>query len=459
MTVLDRPHLSPPRAGTLRSRGPLVAIGVLAALPTLVGMVTGGFIADDWLVLDQERTSWTWWTHSIDVRFRPIQAAYHGLTFAVLGAHPAAHLLLVAALQALCAVLVVLVARRCFSPTTALVIGAVWAVLPNRGSTRLWISAAPVTVAIILLLLGALAATSDPQKSWLATLCCCLSVLCYEAGVALALAVVVWAWWRRGDDWRDTLVRSARGLVPFIATVEWNLATSPKKPTGSRGRLLGIPDAFFGHGLTPRALGPVAVVVVVAAIVAGIALGLRSERRTEVTRLLVGGAAVALLGSVPFVLAGFDQVNEGPFDRANAFGGLGVALVLAGALLGWWERRRTATSIVMVSAALLVVSANADDVWDVSAAARDGVRAVHAIAALPPGLHDQRLVLAPIQNHGYWIPFGFGSAEAAAATVTSGLRIRDSRYVLGPVRRNEVVVRLEGRQLVVEDASPRSSGG
>ncbi len=451
VAALDRP--SEKLRTTSASRVPLIAIGLLAAVPTLVGMASSGFVVDDWQLLDQERTSWTWWLHGIDIRFRPIQAAYHGLTFAALGAHPNAHLLLVAALQAGCAILVVLAARRWFPPTTALLVGAVWAVLPNRGSTRLWISAAPVTIAIILLLLGVLAATSHPPRSWLATLCCCLSVLCYEAGVGLCLVVVVWAWWREGDEWRDRLLRSSRGLVPFIATLEWNIATSPKHPTGSHGRALGVPDALFGHGLVPRALGPIAVVAIASAIVGGIVLGLRSGRRAEVTRLVGAGITAAVLGSVPFVLAGFEQVNEGPADRANAFAGLGVALVLAGALLGWWERRRTATVLVAGCAAVLVVSANVDDIRDVSAAAHDGVSVVHAIEVLPPSLRHQRLVLAPTTNHDGWIPFGFGSLESAASTVTSGVKLREMRYVLGPVHPDETLVRLDGEHLVLYEVT------
>src|SRR3954452_22738117 len=114
MTVLDRPRVGAPRHAASHAWLPLAGVALLATVPTLLGMVSGGVIADDWMVLDQERAAWTSWLHGIAVRFRPIQAAYHGITFAVVGAPPVAHLLLVAALQGLCAVLVVLVARRWF---------------------------------------------------------------------------------------------------------------------------------------------------------------------------------------------------------------------------------------------------------------------------------------------------------------------------------------------------------
>lgn len=429
----------------------LAAVLAIAALPTLIAAARPAFVADDWGFLDQARHGpWTWWIHGIDVRSRPLQAAYHGVTFDLLRGHVTAHLILLAALQATAAWLLVRLVARFASWRTALAVGLAWAVLPNRGSTRLWISAAPVSLSIVLLLIAALVATRARPTTisrWVVVAVASASVLTYEGGAVVALLVVAVAWWPPDTEVVKAALQAAPGLAVYGAVVVWNVSTSPKGVSGS-APLISAVDALVGHGLAPRALGAFGVAALVVLVGWGAWLGRGDD---EVRRLWAVGAIVAVAGSLPFLVSGFEQVVEGPGDRANAFACLGVALMI-GAAMGSLARHGGRPMIAAATVGALLLVAGLDDVSDVRRAGDVGTATVAAFARSSGALPAGPLVLAPAADHGEWIPFGYASLPSALR-VDAGLDVdvRDPRYALGPVAPDETVVRETGGRIVVVD--------
>lgn len=136
----------------------LVAAGIGEALPSLLWAFRGaGLIHDDWSIASGVEFAGVWDTivsRSTGSPARPGSALYYGLTYGLFGTDPVSHVVVLALLNAVAAVLVVLVGQRLFGSRLALWTAAAWIALPNRGSTRLWIAMAPAVLALCLLLVG-----------------------------------------------------------------------------------------------------------------------------------------------------------------------------------------------------------------------------------------------------------------------------------------------------------------
>ncbi|MGH9277405.1 MAG: glycosyltransferase family 39 protein, partial [Acidimicrobiales bacterium] len=210
-TATDIPQVQETRTGR-RLAWP-VFLALAAALPTLVWAFWGGdLIVDDWYFAAVARFEGI---TDFPFRWRPVASSYHALTFSLLGAHSLPHLLLLAGLNGLAAVLVWQVARRLLPTRLAVLTSLAWVSLPNRGSMRLWITNAPNMLSLCLLLWAALLvcrqyreekrAGSVPAVVGLVV----LSALAYEGSIALGLLVVAAAAWRGGATRRARLARVA----------------------------------------------------------------------------------------------------------------------------------------------------------------------------------------------------------------------------------------------------------
>ena len=121
--------------------------------------------------------------------------------------NPVLHALLLAVICAGLGVLVFLVAERLWRTGLAIWIAAVYAVLPNRGSTRLWFAVATYPLAIVLLLLGVLLLLRG--RPVLAAVLLAAATLTYEGVFGLALLAV--ATWSPGRSRQALAGRGRRG--------------------------------------------------------------------------------------------------------------------------------------------------------------------------------------------------------------------------------------------------------
>lgn len=438
----------------VRERLPLVIAAIVAAAPSLASALHAGLLVDDWGFADGARTSNDWWMRGVDVGFRPLQAAIHGAMFEAAGAHPAVLLVVMACLEI---VLVVALHRAVRAATNVGIANAVaiaWALLPNRSAPRLWIAATPTNVSMLFLVVAAGLAISR-RRPIVATLLCCAAVLTYEAGVILGALVIAAAWNDPTLDRAERRERIMRPLLAYGAVVAWNLWWSPKASTSPAWSLNGV-DAVVGRGLTPYQLGGFGTVVGLV-MVAGAAVA--AWGRDDTRRVVQCGAAVIAGGLLPLFVVGAGPTVDGPIDRLAVIPSLGSALVLGAGVFAVWRSltsvpRRWARNVVATLLALplvgLALVAQVDDVVNVNAARRDGVATVAAFANLPSALRGAPLVLDPGHGHRGWIPFGFGSLDAAIRLRVGRpvAVVRDPQPDRVDRRGDEIVVRLDHGRLV-----------
>lgn len=423
--------LEPRADADLAPRWPAALAGLAAAAPTLISAAwSPSLLVDDWGFAEVARSQGlVGFLHGSDVPSRPLQAGYHGLTFVLLGDHVVAHLLLLALLNGLAGGLVWLVARRWLTTWSACVATAAWVVIPTHGATRLWIATGPIVVALVLVLLAALLASTRRPHPWLALLAVIGSGLSYEGGLAIGVLVVVIAIVRSGRTHLGR--RLAIAGTALLVTAAWVWGTSPKRADGvgpdiKLDRLL---PAGFGSALVPDAWrsGTTAMVPLLLLSATVLLTILPAFRRPEAARLLVAGGVVTVLGAAPFVLAGFPVSTDGMLDRANTFTALGTALLVT-AVVDQARRLPAPVAASIAAAALIVLgAANLDDLRGAHDAADDGRALLAELEQTSLPTDGRPIVIGPTPNRSGWAPFGYDSI-AAAWTLRTGqvLPLRDS---------------------------------
>jgi len=315
----------------------LAAVGLVAALPSLLWAASGPvFIHDDFWLLDGYgqgdvgASLRALWEGATVAPARPGASLYYALTYALFGDHPLPHTLAQAAVNAAAAVLVLLAAEKLWREDVALAVGAIYAVLPNRGSTQLWAAVAPNAIAVGLVAGAVLLLTR--KRPVLATLALVAAVLTYEGVFGVALLVV--AWWVLRDRRAHAWPWGAASIGALLATAAFSFLRSPKRQVTTAG--LGIDRVIssqIGTGVFvwawPAMIGSALVLLGVLTVLVVPGEG-RTRYRTDMVRALVLWGACLL----PFVAVRWPIGSEGFFDRANVVIGLGTAAVL-GVVLAW----------------------------------------------------------------------------------------------------------------------------
>ena len=383
----------------------VAGLGLAAAIPSLVwGLKGSGFIHDDWSIASRIEFLGLWDTlvdSGTRVSARPLSALYFEVTHTLFGTHPLPHVLVLAALNAAAAALLFIVGTRLGGGRLALWTTVVWVALPNRGSTRLWITMAPAVLALCLLLFGVLLLVADRPLAGGVALTA--AMLLYESVAAVAVAVLaVWAW--RSRHHARALHRAVAPLGLVLASGAITYARSPKREldTAPFSNATNVVAAQFGRGVFGAA-ARVGALVILAALTVAIARALLPSFRaalSAVDRAVLAGAGLVLLGSAPFFVAGFPFATDGIFDRGNLVAGLGTALML-GAITGWLAGLAGGAGLVVAAGVLGYVAAlNAVDLRDYREAVRDGG---HLLARLDADLPDPGapvVVGPPLPNRG-----------------------------------------------------------
>jgi hypothetical protein len=366
----------------------------------------------------------------------------------LLGDHPSLHLVLLGALNGLAAYLLLRACRTRLSSRSSLLVTLVWVALANRGSSRLWISTGPTVVALVLLLGAAVFALRRPPRLAPAVVLVVLSALFYEGGILIGLALVVIAAW--GGRAERRLVRLAVAVGAVGVTGASVYLNSPKL----QGTAAGPADpsrwisALLGSALLPDVLAGASVLIIVAVLLVAASAVVPELRRPETVPLLAAGAAVTVLGMLPFLAVGFPVSTDGFLDRATTFATVGVALLIGAVLDELWRLPAPVATALAGVAVVILASANVTDLSDVHAAERDGNAVLAAVVGLdvPP---NTPIVLAPTPNHGGYAPFGYGTIEPAVQLRTGRtLDISDSLTEDELQHKPGVKYRLEGDQLV-----------
>ena len=385
--------------GLLRERWYSLTAGLLGALPSVTWTAHGaGFLTDDWGVYNEVRTSGflhSVWQFSFFAPARPGAGLYYSGTSVLFGLHPSLYASVLTLLNGVVAAEVCLLAGRVFPRRLAIVTTLFWIVLPNRGSTRLWLVLAPDVLALALLLAAGLCLTKK-RFGWSVVLLIC-GALCYEAvlppGVAMIAAWVL-------TDRRQRRKSAAIGIPPLLTVAGFLYLRSPKR--GGHRPFDNWKTVFpaqmgrgiFGFGGVARVGGGVILLATAIALVRLVVPSLRPGFRSR-HRYLLAGYGIGFLGAASFFVGGFPFATDGIYDRGNLVADLGTALVLGCICEGVLEvgdktqgGRQVAVASVAVVAALMG-ALNSIDVRDYSAAVRDGNKLLaqlhHDLANVPQG--------------------------------------------------------------------------
>lgn len=406
----------------------MAIVGLLAALPTIVAL-----LASPRLILDDIQFATIARFEGMagfveEMTYRPGQGLIHGLQFTAFGTNAGLHLLLLAAVNALTAVLGYRLLRHWLAPDISGAIITVWLVLPDRGSTRFWVSTVPNHVALALTLAAALLISRRWRRitptTWFVTgVLLIAATVTYEAIVPFAGLVVLAAGagqqgWQRPR--RQQLVGPAAVTVALAAASLFVLTQSPRGPAST---MLAAPVEGIVHylqSLDARPLGPLGALLLPAALLWAIL-----DRRPDVNRqrkIVAGGFVLAGAGLLPFLFAGFNVQNVGVLDRSMFFASIGTALMLGAALsVAIAERHRIETTgrhLLHIIAALLLLGASTavlDDLGPYRSSWDDQARAAAALEDLQPevlGLIDDSgqqiafLVDVPIDDGVAWAHYG-----------------------------------------------------
>jgi hypothetical protein len=329
---------------------------------------------------------------------RPLASLWYYASFSVLGASPVRHAIVLAVLNAVAGVGVWMAARRLLDHRIAVLATAAWAVLANRGATRLWAATAPSVIALIALLAALLLARRERPSvgrhaAVIAIGAAC--VLTYEGSAGLAAGVVTLSAWRwRG---RARLLALGAGGLTLAATAAWAFSRSPK--TGhvaafeNGGRWI---SAQLGTGVLPDTLAVAGIPLLALAAWCAATWALPSFGANAEERVLVVGAGIALLGALPFLAAGFPVTTDGIFDRANIYADVGTAVLVAGALGLLWRALPARAAVIAAVVVLAVLAGeNARDVRAFHQAGVDGRRLLRTVDEMPVAVRTRGPVVLP----------------------------------------------------------------
>lgn len=395
----------------------MAIVGFFAALPTLVAL----FLSPQ-LILDDIQFAAIARFEGMagfveEMSYRPGQGLIHGLQFTAFGTNAALHLLLLAAVNAVTALLGFRLLRHWLDQSTAGAIIAIWLLLPDRGSTRYWVSTLPNHIALGLVLAAALLVSrrwmSIDRWTWvIVAALLSAATMTYEAigpfaGLVVLAAVVGQQGWRRPG------LRQFVGPVCTItALAAAALFVLTQSPRGGASTVLAAPVEGAVHyleSLRTRPLGPLGAMLLPAAIIWALA-----DRRPQVSQhraIVAGGVVIAGAGLLPFVVAGFNVQNVGVLDRSMFFASLGTALIL-GAVAGViaTERHRAAPlgrRLLHALAVILALGASAavlDDLgpyissWDEQQRAAAALEDVHPeVLGLVDGSGAELAVLVDVR--------------------------------------------------------------
>jgi ElaB/YqjD/DUF883 family membrane-anchored ribosome-binding protein len=351
--VVTRRDGAPVRLGWADRRRPaFVALTSLVVGRAAVYAYNGAnFVLDDWSLEYQRATAGAW--SSVPggqdlVHARPGAWLTFTLLHGIVGPHPLIQFAVLTAVNVGVVLVLYLVLSRFFDRPTALLVAAVWTLLPIHQSMSVWSGTSQIAVGVLLFLLGAWAFT---YGRWLlAGLGLAASILCYELTVPAAFAATVLiatplvpllasAAPPRAPI---TLLTRAKTLVFVVLATAWSRAHPVYDLELRMPSPATLWSGHFGLGIFGDLDAPEKLVMLVGGLVAaGVAVclvwWLAGERgHRDGPSLVVAGLGVFLLGLVVSFTATTGVLGFN--DRLYSMSSIGAAMMLSGLGVFLWRR-------------------------------------------------------------------------------------------------------------------------
>ena len=420
--------LSPRRWWPLLAGLPAAAVSLAWAASKPLPMI------DDWSwIAGARRGSGFVWSS------RPGEALLHWLVFWASGTHPVPPLVVLALLNVGVGALMWAFASRHWGPRVATLAALAWAVLPNRGATRMWASCIPNLAAGALVLAAIVVADRErttPRRAAAVIALAAGACLTYEGADALAAAAVVLAT-IHATSRRSRVATAVGGGVVLGACTAWVARHTPKT-----GRVHVLANASrlastqFGIGLWPGRVAVLGVVMLAVIILAFAAPVLGRDRFPEEWAITVGVLGMALGASV-FMVTGFPLADAGLFDRGNVFTDIGTSLVIGAMLALAWRYRLAAGAAVSAAVLLLLASGNVAPVKGFARSATDARSVLNDVRTLPE-YPSSPFAIGPLPNHDGVA--GFTAAYDIVAAIQARYGVIEDARVTGTDAQAEALV-------------------
>lgn len=390
---------------------------VVAAASATVGLIHAGTdsgrFVDDWFYAARARFDGPV-APRLEWLARPGQALIHTLQYALLGGSPLVQAVVLAAANAAAGAIGYLLLVRWFGRRRAVLAGLVFAALANHGSTSMWAATLPNVTAL------ALAFAAGRTRRFPSALLAVTSILTYEGAAALAFAA--FGLHLLGSDIRHRRRQLFLLCPPALALAYIGAASEKTAAHGSRLSLLTrVVATHFGIGIWPPHLVWLSLVAAASTTWAIATLLIPGFQFQTNGRLIITGLVLLLLGIAPFAVAGFPFATSGLLDRANIFSDPGLALIIAGTLLGAvdglrkLDRRLAGIGwAVTVATVAILASGNVNDLRDARAATVDGRSIVQRTLSLGDGSPNPCVFAPRPPNRDGWSAFDDPSDLASA---------------------------------------------
>ena len=343
----------------------LAFLAILVGLPYAV-MGPKLFLDDWWVLRNRHFTGVLSTAGHAQLLARPGAWLTFTVEFGLLGRHPLILYLVQTALNAAIAALLFAALRNFVSRPLAAGTSAAWVLLPDHGSLAHWASAMQAVMCLLLLLGGTvlLARVADQGGAALRAAAIALlagSVLCYEASLPVALAVLFVVPALRGG--RPDLRLAAAGIAVLGAVGGWMFLHTQYSTSSAWGDIWTVPLSHFGEGVARSRLGGAVLLCVALSglLVAAVRL-IQPSRRPDTGQaewLVVAGVGTIAAGTLAF--ARFPLQVVGMNDRANVIGAVGAAMVWVGLAAMLWRVRALFWPVLAVWLALVVPARMAQD--------------------------------------------------------------------------------------------------
>lgn len=458
---------------TRRRRPAILLLASLVVVRAVLYAAQGvNFILDDWTLEYLRAMEGTWRSVPAgqdQLHARPGAWVTYTVLHGVVGPHPLVQLVVLTVVNVAVVLVLYGVLARFLERPRALLVSAIWAVLPIHQSMGLWSGASPIAVGTLLLLLGVLALS---HGRWLpGGLALAASILCYELSAPVSLVaglVVASPLLPLHPDTAPsprTLTNGNRAAVLFLVVLAtWWSSTHAIYPIRLRlPNPAAVWSAHFGHGLFGSVATPLPLVLATGGLAAiGVATGLVAWLRGD--RARDGGPALVLAGLVVFVLGlgVVFTVHAGALgfnDRLYAVSSIGAAMMVTGVGVFAWGHRPAAALALAASLVAVALVGQFVSVRSWSQAGADVVALLDHLEAEYPDAAHTNFIVGPtprernnvsgvVSPHGgaeaafrLWFPDADPPCQPAPAPCTGSLVIARSADDFVPTARGETLVR------------------
>lgn len=429
------------------------------------------FVLDDWSLEYQRASAGTWSsvpTGQDLVHARPGAWLTFTLLHGIVGPHPLVQFAVLTAINVALVLVLYLVFARFLDRAMALLVTAIWVLLPIHQSMTVWSGTSQIAVGALLLALGVLAFT---HGRWLpAGLAFAASILCYELSIPAAFAATLLVATplvplrpSAAPPVRPITIWSRAATLAFVAAATaWSRA-HPVYPLDLRmPSPATLWSGHFGLGLfgdldTPDRLVMLAGALVAAGVVVCLVWWLAGDRdRDAGPSLVLAGAGVFALGlTVAFTattgVLGFN-------DRLYALSSIGAAMMLGGLGVFLWRRIPMITAGLAGVALLVALTGQFLSLQSWSQAGGDVVALLDYIETTYPDPANTNFIVGPTPKYrnnviGASSPYGGadsayrltfpdagGPCEPAPAPCTGSLVIANSTEEFVPTERGETLI-------------------